>query len=185
MLSELAAIGSMGTAGVAFRWVSSQTRKVGAIGWRSAVLAPSLLIAYSAYTSTSLHAFYRAGTGRGMLSVALALLAGFLFDRKTPFLRDAKMLNGRRSQWPLLLWGSGAASYALAPLAEVLGGWQWYAELLSGAVLLVSSGSLAGQALSWAARIRAGKVAPLPESSRQGLVGGAVCVLAAVGLLVL
>lgn len=171
-----------------FLLVSTMTR--GRSGWLSSVAAPAILVGYSHHVASTQYAQMLPHDSKGWLAIGLAALAGMFFDRGSN-LNPTSGMQGRRSPWPMLLWAAGAAGYSFAPYAAYLKSWQHQLTHASGALLVVSTGVLGGQALRWVARLLAAGVSkPAPATGtlkaprlRRGFVSGSMTAIIALVLL--
>jgi dipeptidyl aminopeptidase/acylaminoacyl peptidase len=117
-------------------------------GWLTAVVFPTILAAYSALAVLPGIPGFSPNLGMLLLGLVMALGAGFLFDGAS---LQPQLDQARRSPWPLFLWGIGMFMYMAAPAWTPAT--QTAIERWAGALGLVGTSALAGQALGWVRRL--------------------------------
>src|SRR5437879_610868 len=102
----------LGAAGLSFLWLLVQFVARRRAGWIAAVVLPGVLAAGTAVVMFRqiLGAFQVQGGGltwlvQRLLMLVLAGSTGLLFDLGSSQHREEGELHGRRSPWPLMLWG--------------------------------------------------------------------------------
>lgn len=104
--------------------------------------------------------------GEAWLVVGLSAAAGVLYDLGSQAGGQGGDVQGRRSAWPLRLWGAAAGCFVAVPYARELAGerFSWVLDAGAGAIMSVAGLAMVGQSASWALRL----LTPRPTAGRGG-----------------
>jgi hypothetical protein len=143
---------ALGLFASSFVWLLVQMAGSRRLGWLTTVALPLVLAgAGVCAAAVALPGRVAANGWLTLPGVGAGLLAGLLFDRASAVRRARGEVQGRRSPWPMLLWGAAMLLFATAPAWSA--GARSALERGSAALALVSASSLAGQAAGWVWRL--------------------------------
>jgi hypothetical protein len=137
---------TLGTAAGSFAWLLVQTVTRRRTGWITAVALPLVLTGYTFLAAMP-------ETRPSLVLLAATVGIGFLFDQGSSLSPVQGEWQGRRSPWPLLLWGIGTLTSAVAPGMGALGISPAVLESWGKSIGMLGAFSLLGQTLSWVRRL--------------------------------
>jgi hypothetical protein len=183
---------ALGVAGPAFVWLLFQVATPRRTGWVTAVAVPAALAGFAAFAVLpGIPNRFPSNPAAILLGLAVAVGAGLLFDQTSSLRPRERTLQARRSPWPLLVWGVGMLLYVAAPALGQGPDGRPTLDRWAGAVGLVGTSALIGQALGWVWRLSRGQARPnaVGHSPAAGVVrrlagftGGAAAALLATWL---